>query len=99
MPELPNDTSLLSELWNPAVNELPPIASAINSNIQPSDCLPINASVSPPVPLDLIPGEIPTVGIWVEPFIIGCNEFGLGDAELNMVLFWPSYLMNYDDGM
>lgn len=90
---LPTDPSLTELLWTPESNPLPPGAG------QPST-LDVNATIFPPVPLDLSPGVPLSVGIWVSPSIVGVNAepFGGHQPIATIIVHSAAYTITYEDG-
>lgn len=100
--QIPNDSSLTVDLWDPANDALPPTLigssptlSGNNSGIGGS--LAISNSISPPVPLELNPGEPPSLQISMLPSILAAQQqvgfvFGLA-------MYYGTYTINYDDGL
>lgn len=99
----PADTSLMTDLWNPADDDMPPTIPGPNATYgqpQPNQLLSVSATVSPPESLDMIPGVRLAVGISLNPSLFGWNRGGVsfGDVIFGLELFNAQYTVNYDDG-
>jgi len=104
MAYLPTDSTLITDLWNPANDPLPPAApfffgqsGVSQSTPTPNSLLPITATIIPPNPVDLIPGIEPYIGIWMTPSLIGDASGNGGYGGLTV--FYGKYVINYDDGL
>lgn len=100
MEPLPPDASLISDLWNPASNEMPPpftptgnVPDALNYD----QLLPVSATIAPPVPIALPGTNAPYVGIWMLPSIYGA-PIGLQGGNAGLALFFGTSVLTYDDG-
>lgn len=100
---LPTDASLIDTLWDPAQDELPPHAplyfggSGYGPPPPQNQLLPVAGSLLLPSPMQLDPGAPPSIGIWMEPSLLGFAPTFSGYAGLT--LFYASYALNYDDGI
>lgn len=98
----PNDSSLLSTLWDPAVNEMPPTIpnpTDANNRFQIGQLLAVNTQISPPQPLDMLPGVTPALAVWLQPSLFGWRQSQLTSANaFGLALFYTTYTVNYDDG-
>lgn len=91
---LPNDTSLLQTIWDPAIDPAPPQFTAFPTTIQA--LLPCSTVVSLPEPIELVPGEQLSIGLWSLPEILGNNGTG---STAGIFAQFSSYAITYDDGL
>ena len=91
----PPDLSLAGDLWNPANDPLPPIWDSSGNVPNPLTWLPVSTVISPPVPLEIVPGKIIWIGIWMNPSLLGLNGVGLTTV---LTLANANYSLVYDDG-
>lgn len=92
---LPQDPTLVTDLWDPARDELPPVFQPPIGNTSPAQLLPISAVIIPSVPIALPGGQQISLGIWLEPFLMGCIT---GVIQISMNVLWATYNIVYDDG-
>lgn len=102
MRRLPADPSLIVDLWNPAVDPLPPIAAALSSPVTsqsaPSRMLPISGIIQLPQPLPLEPGVEIGVGIWIEPSLVGFANSYNTEVDFLIEVRRATYAIAYDNG-
>jgi hypothetical protein len=89
------DTTLTTDLWNPASDPMPPTQVA-SIDDTPSKNLPVQANIVLPVPYQVIPGVTPTVGIWMTPSILATSS-GTG-VQFGLLLTRATWTADYDDG-
>jgi hypothetical protein len=97
MQALPVDSTLLTPLWDPDTDPLPPtVASSIGTDLG----LTINASIVLNDPVDIVPGVTPYIGMWMEPSLIGVViSPATALADFAIEVFDAVYTVNYDDGL
>lgn len=111
----PLDTSLLTPLWDPTIDDMPPIA--LRGNTQVSIATPnplvsidgtpltlaIRANLLFPIPLQVIPGRRIQAGIWMNPSVLGVTPISSADtfgiADTGLTLLNLNYSATYDDGL
>lgn len=97
MEPFPPDPSLVSEMWNPANDPMPPAIAPYSAVPGFDSLLPITAVISPPVPITLPGTNAPYVGIWMTPSLYGA-PVGLAGGVAGMMLFYGNSVLTYDDG-
>lgn len=90
---LPDDSSLIATLWDPAADPMPPV-QPLNAN--PPAQLNVQTQISPPVPRPLVSGDNMGIGLWLLRSIIGGNNSSAGVTGLAVV--GAKYTVIYDDG-
>jgi hypothetical protein len=93
--QLPPDLSLVNSLFDPSSDPLPPALTG-GSLPPPNQTLQLQATISPPIPLEIIAGKIIYCGVWMFPSLLGQNPIG---ASIGMGITPPNYTMVYDDGL
>lgn len=68
---LPRDSSLVSRLWDPATNPLPPI-NYLQTPHSPAELLDLSGGITPPQPIDMPAGGSLYAGLWLEPALMSC---------------------------
>jgi hypothetical protein len=100
---LPLDSTLTSSLFDPKNDDAPPtfdgalFPGSLGANVTPDKLLAIQADISPPLPIGIVPGEPMSVGIWMMPSVL--SSVVTGPSEVDFILAWASYTINYDDGL
>jgi hypothetical protein len=89
---LPSDLSLISTLWDPEVDSLPP--SFANSSLDPTNLLPVYASIDLSIPLLVTTGISPVVGIWMLPSLLSS---GGSQPSIQLSMYYATYSVVYDD--
>lgn len=100
--ELPTDTSLMIDLWNPDNDPMPPTAFSSSGGISgftPPTALAMSATISPPNPLDLFSGVNPVVGIWMLPSLLGLYPADPSPNGIGLDVIAAKFTINYDDGL
>ena len=90
MSDLPEDTSLLTTLWDGASDTPFPTSSAA-----PILREPIIGGMSLPVPLMLQPGDQLSMGMWLTPSLV--RTVG-GDGAFYLDIHGPEWTVTIDDG-
>lgn len=86
----PADSSLVSALWDPSVNSLPPALTSSQANL-----LPVAVNNVLPQPLELQPGGNLLAGLWMKPSLLA------GDATEPasvLTVLRAVYSLTIDDG-
>lgn len=69
---LPQDSSLIDSLWDPAVDSLPPV---FNPSGAPATTLPVTTTILLPTPIDFSQyvdaSTVGAIGLWLAPSLIG----------------------------
>jgi len=100
---LPADTSLTVALFDPAVNECPPIINAGTAPGAPtaqtaiSSFLALQGILQLPQMVPFVPAEQIMVGLWWLPTIIGYTQGG--PQTWRMAAYRTRYTVLYDDGL
>jgi hypothetical protein len=90
---LPQDSSLVADLWDPALNELPP---AQNSAVQGTVGEPLSVSVLLPTPRPIQQGSRFGIGLWMLPSLLTSIP---NNANFPCLMFWGAgYSIIYEDG-
>lgn len=103
MLSLPADPTLVTEIWNPANDPLPPLRNVNDGGFtagltpNPNQTLPVSGIVSPPIPVDVPIGQEVAVGLWMTPSLIGCTGTSAG-GNLELTAFSSTFTIAYDDG-
>lgn len=108
--QFPKDKTLVQSMWDPLTDDLPYIQSvsgSISSGIDQTlaHYLAISATISPPNPVEIKQGILPTMGIWMFPSLhtvspAGGNGIGVTTPPFpEMILVQSSYAVIYDDGL
>ena len=97
---LPPDASLITDLWNPDVDPIPPVFG--NALLQTSQTtLPVAAAFTLPQPIDYggltQPTYQLTIGLWMLPSLYGLINSSLSTISLD--LFNANYVVYYDDNI
>lgn len=102
--QLPDDPTLVSDLWDPDVNSLPPIQSGVlGGNTTPllSSMLSVSTANNLPQPINLtnlsIPSYALTIGLWMLPSLFGCAVAGAVNG-MSFSVWNAKYTVYYDDG-
>lgn len=102
MPQLPQDPSLITPLWEPATDPLPPSTPFAFQNIStpppppaPS-LLPALAILNLPQPLYLSSIGALLIGLWLTPSLLGCGTNGYPCVQIGVAN--ALYTINCDDG-
>lgn len=94
---LPRDASVITSLWDPAVDPLPPLIAASVPAIPAS--VPVSATLNLPQPLELEVGNQLLIGLWLMPSL-GPNQAGgpsIGQPNTTIVLSQAVATIIYDD--
>ena len=102
----PADQSLVTTLWDPANDELPPQDVTFDKNFN-QNAKVITGTLVPPVPVELTAGILsPTLGLWMLPSLLGnavtatqSGSLTPGHYAVGLMLCNSQYAINYDDGM
>jgi hypothetical protein len=97
MPPFPSDMSLVSSLWDPVVDAMPP-GIAAGASFLPVTLLPVQTTILPPSPIGLTPGVPLLIGLWMTPSIIQwypCMTAG----NIGLLLYDMTYTVNYEDNL
>jgi len=100
--ELPTDTSLVTDLWNPVNDPMPPIGYSGGGGVSlqtPYNALAMTAQISPPNPIDLFEGVNPVVGIWMMPSLLGVNPAAPLANGVGLDVAAAKFTINYEDGL
>lgn len=86
---LPQDTSLVGDLWDPAVHDMPPITKGTGLL---GGQVPMQIALAQvlPTPLPVTAGGQVNVGLWLEPMLL---------QNLVMAVIGAEFIINYDDGL
>jgi hypothetical protein len=106
---LPQDSTLTVDLWDPAIDPLPPritsVASPPPSTPQPSHTpgtlLAVQTSIQLPIAIDIVAAEQVCVGIWILPSLLAFTSASFSPSFLvlfGMSILQASYVLNIDDG-
>lgn len=96
---LPKDVTLVSEMWGPETDPMPPSFSNV-SVAASNQALPISTTISPPVPRQLLPGEQVGIGVWMEPSLYCASlNSGASVTYFGLQLQQQRYSITYDDGI
>lgn len=91
---LPKDSSMTAVMWDPAVDQMPPVGDF--SNIpQPTNLLPVFGQVAVPIIRPLESGDNMGIGMWLTPSLIGSRLASIGSAGLQV--YNAQYTVVYDD--
>lgn len=90
---LPHDASLVSELWSPAIDDLPPPITTL----PPSLGIRAATSVNLNQPLPAIAGTA-YVGIWMQPSILPFLAVTPTQPGLFLAVYAATWSITYDDG-
>jgi hypothetical protein len=101
MPPLPQDSSLLTPLWNPDVDPLPPLTAFVFQDISTPQnppapaLLPVLATINLNQPLFLSSIGQLLVGLWLTPSLLSCGTNGYPCVQLGVAN--ALYTINCDD--
>lgn len=98
---LPSDATLITTLWDPTINDLPPdinISDPENIGTAQNPGLPISSVISLPVPLPVEASVQVTIGLWIFPSLITAPFSGAGTPPLQIYIVNGKYTLNFDDG-
>lgn len=94
--QLPDDLTLVNELWNPANDPLPPQIVGF-SGPDYAQGLQLSLTHTLPNPIPLFQGTEILIGIWVLPSLQRCAQLA-GDIPLTYIFGWSAtYSLIYDD--
>ena len=94
--DLPFDSTLVTPLWDPAIDPLP--SDAVTAGTAASPGLQATATIGLPTPLSLHDAPI-SVGLWVTRSLLGCPVIMPQFTTLQgIVVNSASYALNFDDG-
>lgn len=90
---LPSDLTLLSDLWNPVNDELPPTTNTFGARPQG---LKVSATQTLANPIPLFQGTNVLIGMWALPSLLRCS------VNTDLPIVYPicyegSYSLTYDD--
>lgn len=97
------DTTLLTPLWDPAVDPLPPIddLSVGTGNTIPNN-LPVSCQLVLPEPIEYgeyaDPATVGGIGIWMTPSLLGPSFGSLATPAYYLTIVNAQYTIYYDDG-
>lgn len=91
---LPPNPTLIFELWNPSVDALPPRVPTIQGTSFPQ-WLPITGILQLTQPIDIGNGDVPYIGMWMEPTVMGSTD--PSGVTYFMSVVQASYTIIYDD--
>lgn len=98
MPPLPQDPTLFEILWDPTINELPPVHSSTAQVIQ--GLLPVKTAIIPPQPIEISAATDITqlyVGVWITPSLVGYDN-SLPVKTVQLSVYQCVATVFYDDG-
>jgi hypothetical protein len=87
MLELPVDSTVLTPLFDPSVNDMPPVVFSNNVISQPA--APLSVVNILPQPIDLTDYASAGMGIWIKPGLIPCSQ--------GLAIFNAKWSLIYDD--
>lgn len=94
---LPPDPTLVTVLWDPAIDPLPPNALALLSP-PPSPGLPVTTIIQLPIPLPVSDASV-SVGIWVEQSLVASPVPMPQFTAIQAIQVQnATYTLNFDDG-
>lgn len=102
MPALPQDPSLITELWDPVSDPLPPSTPFVFQDISgpqspPAPALlPVLGIVNLPQPLLLSSIGALLLGLWITPSLLGCGTNAYPCVQVGVAN--ALYTINCDDG-
>lgn len=95
-PPPPFDETLAADLWDFTSSQMPPSQQVADG----TELLPISASIVPPFPLGMLPGNPPLIGIYMKPSLL--QWYSLPNPGMQhykgLAIFGATYIVNYDDG-
>jgi hypothetical protein len=84
---LPDNTSGLATVWDGSSD---PMIPASGPTIQATEFVPLTVAYSPPVPIELYPGDDIQIGLWITPSLSQNSIIAVTNA---------SYSVVFDDGL
>jgi hypothetical protein len=96
---LPTDSTLVTTLWDPTVDDMPPSTTVFEDFI--SNSLQLETVIIPSFPVDIVPGSPPLLGIWMEPSVYAVNNPGSSEPtyQIGLIISSAQYAISYDDGL
>jgi hypothetical protein len=97
---LPDDASLVFDLWNPDANPMPPSISNPVGSLPGFGGLPFSGVLSLPTPIEARGDDLPTlaVGMWLQPMLLGrATTEGFIGTTFTIVVSGAKVAVTYDD--
>lgn len=98
MAPFPDDPSLMTDMWNPANDPMPPITPNAVITSQPQTFF-ISGEILPPVPLDIPTEQDISVGIWITPSLLAPRAALPLNTVIGLLVGNATWSVNYDDGL
>lgn len=95
--DLPADSFGIADLWDPAIDRLPPSFYEVNGA---PIVLPVTAEIQLPTPVPVLQGQRLYVGIWIAPSLLsaGATPFTTPAPCVVPTVMGARYQVRYDDG-